>query len=111
MVDWGVTFAIAHARHFPDMSPPKMRMGLGRLAHAFLLDYGGSAYLAERMVHEDLTVGRLHRVQAAPIIKRQVFAVYSQQSERVALLDEVLALLTKTDTGHRKTPASEARTI
>jgi DNA-binding transcriptional LysR family regulator len=93
MVDWGTSFAIAHARYFPDMPPPVARMGLGRMALAFVLHGGGATYLAEPMVAEHLASGRLYRVADAPVIDRQVFAVYPSPSERHALLEEALRLL------------------
>jgi DNA-binding transcriptional LysR family regulator len=93
MADWGTSFAIAHARHFPDMPPPAVRMGLGRLALAFLLHNGGATYLAEQMVSEYLAAGRLHHVDDAPIIDRQVHVVYPLASERKPLLEQALSLL------------------
>jgi len=90
MADWGTSFAIAHARHFPDMPPPAVRMGLGRMALAFLLSNGGATYLAEQMVSEYLQSGRLYRVEDAPAIDRQVYAVYPLASERKTLLEQVL---------------------
>ncbi len=93
MADWGTSFAIAHARHFPDMPPPAVRMGLGRMALAFLLSNGGATYLAEQMVSEYLSSGRLYRVEDAPMIDRQVYAVYPLASERKALLEQVLGFL------------------
>lgn len=92
--DWGTSFAMAQARHFPDMPPPAVRVGLGRMALAFLLECGGAAYLAERMVAEHLAAGRLHRVEDAPVIDRQVCAVYAVAAERRALLEDALSLLT-----------------
>lgn len=92
--DWGTSFAMAQARHFPDMPPPAVRVGLGRMALAFLLECGGAAYLAEQMVTDHLTVGRLHRVDDAPAIDRQVYAVYALAAERRALLEDALSLLT-----------------
>ena len=94
MTDWGTSFAIAHARHFPDMPPPAARMGLGRLALVFLLHHGGATYLAEQMVSEYLQSGRLHRVHDAPVIDRQVYVVYPLASARRALLEEVLGMFT-----------------
>ncbi|MHB8715133.1 MAG: LysR family transcriptional regulator [Sulfuricaulis sp.] len=94
MADWGTSYAISHARHFPDMPPPAVRMGLGRMALAFLLDNGGAAYLAEQMVSEYLQSGRLYRVEEAPVIDRQVYAVYPLTSERKMLLEQVLSFLT-----------------
>ena len=93
MAEWGTSFAIAHARYFPDMPPPAVRMGLGRMALAFLLNNGGATYLAEQMVSDHLASGRLHRVDDAPIIDRQVFVVYPLASERKPLLEQALSLL------------------
>jgi LysR family transcriptional regulator, flagellar master operon regulator len=93
MADWGTSFAVAHVRHFPDIPPPAIRMGLGRMALAFLLRHGGATYLAEQMVGEYLQAGRLHRVEDAPIIDRRVYVVYPQVSERKALLERVLGFI------------------
>ena len=93
MTDWGTSFAIAHARHFPDMPPPAVRMGLGRMAQSFLLSNGGATYLAEQMADEALQSGRLHRVDDAPVIDRQVYAVYPLASERKTLLEQALGLM------------------
>jgi DNA-binding transcriptional LysR family regulator len=65
-------------------------MGLGRMALAFLLNNGGATYLAEQMVSEYLQSGRLYRVEDAPAIDRQVYAVYPLASERKTLLEQVL---------------------
>lgn len=93
MTEWGTSFAIMHARHFPDMPPPAVRMGLGRMALGFLLHNGGATYLAEQMVSEHLESGRLHRVEDAPVIDRQVYVVYPLASERQPLLEQALSLL------------------
>jgi len=90
MVDWGTSFAIAHARHFPDMPPPRLRVGLGRLARSVLLELGGSAYLAEAMVADALADGRLHRVEGTPAIDRSAFAVYPAEHEKQAVIDRLL---------------------
>ncbi len=96
MVDWGPAFAIAHARYFPDIPPPVLRMGLGRMALAFLLECGGAAYLAWRMVAEHLDAGHLYLVEDAPQIDRKVYAVSVAGSDRREWLDRVLALLNET---------------
>lgn len=93
-VDWGTSFAVAHARRFPDMAPPSLRVGLGRMALAILLNGGGSAYLAESMVREYLASGRLHRVVDAPEIDRAYHAVYPHAIvQRRSLITETLDLL------------------
>jgi DNA-binding transcriptional LysR family regulator len=93
MVDWGTSFAITHARNFPNMPPPRVRVRLARMALALLLETGGAAYLAEPMVVEHLAAGRLHRVHDAPVVDRQVYAVWATASDRRALLEQALKLL------------------
>lgn len=92
MVDWGASFAVAHARLFPTMPPPPMHMGLGRIARAFILARGGAAYLARPMVAKYLTRHQLFPVKNAPVIQRTAYAVYPAEGERQHLVEEVLAL-------------------
>jgi len=75
-VDWGTSFALSHARIFPDMPVPGLRVGLGRMALAMLQSVGGSAYLAEPMVRDLIESGKLHPVTDAPEIDRAFHAVY-----------------------------------
>jgi DNA-binding transcriptional LysR family regulator len=93
LVDWGTSFALAHARLFPDLRPPAARAGLGRLAHAFILECGGSSYLAEPMVAKDVEEGRLFLVEDAPPIDRLIYAVYPSDPSRLALLRDALSFL------------------
>jgi DNA-binding transcriptional LysR family regulator len=82
LVNWGTSFAIHHAQHFENITPPKIHVHLGRLAYSHIKECGGSAYLAESMVKEDLKTQRLFLVQDAPVIKRMCYAAYSAHSER-----------------------------
>jgi DNA-binding transcriptional LysR family regulator len=93
MVDWGTSFAITHARLFPDMPPPAIRMGLGRMALAFVLGCGGTTYMAESMVAEHLQDNRLFAVGDAPVIDRKAYAVYAVRSERQELVRSMLNYL------------------
>lgn len=90
MVDWGTSFAMAHARHFSDMPAPGIRMGLGRLAWAFILECGGVAYLAKKTVIGPLEEKRLFPVEDAPVIERQVYAVFAHASPRKEMLGQTL---------------------
>jgi len=90
LVDWGTGFAVAHAQAFPEMAPPRLRFGLGRLAQAFVLARGGSLYLPQPMVGDDLAAGRLHPVADAPVMKRAAYAFYAGESNRDGLIDRVL---------------------
>lgn len=93
MVDWGPTFSLAHARHFPDMPAPPIRMSLGTLALQHLRHQEGSAYLAERMLKSAPGEDRLHRVRDAPVIERSAYAVFRPDSDRVTLIRKALSLL------------------
>lgn len=76
LIEWGTSFSIAHAKHFPDMMVPRIRVMLGRLGLDYLLVNGGSAYMAEPMVTSLLKKKKLFRVNDAPVISREVYAIY-----------------------------------
>lgn len=107
LTEWGASFALEHARHFPDMPPPQARLAPARLALAFLLADGGAAYLAEPMVSEHLKAGRLHPVKDAPAIERPVYAVHARAAtaERRALIEEALSCLTTARRGKARARA------
>jgi len=94
-VDWGTSFSIAHARHFPDIPPPILRVSHGRMALALLLhDQGAATYMAEPMVQEHLASGSLHRVLDAPVLDRAFHAVTPHAIvKRRAMIDEALGTL------------------
>ena len=93
MVDWGTAFANVHARYFPDMPAPSIRMGLGRMALAFLLECGGVAYLAEPMAAPYLKDQHLFPVHEAPVIDRKVYAVYPHSSTRIEMVEKMLEFI------------------
>jgi DNA-binding transcriptional LysR family regulator len=94
MVDWGTGFTITHARHFPEMPTPALRVGMGRMALALMLAGGGSAYIAAPMAADHLAAGRLHRVAEAPPIDRAFHAVFPHAIvQRRGLIERTLALL------------------
>lgn len=86
LIEWGTSFSIAHARHFPEMAVPKIRVMLGRLGLDYLMANSGSAYLAEPMVSELLQKKKLFRVEDAPIIHRDVYAIYATDTLKVDLV-------------------------
>lgn len=92
MVDWGSAFALEHARLFPDMPTPLLRMNYGALARWHLAQADGSAYLAEQMLAAGNGGKPLYRVSQAPVIDRPVFAVYRGGSDRSDLIRQALAL-------------------
>lgn len=90
LVDWGTSFASAHARYFTNIPLPRLRVGLGRIAKALLLSRGGSAYMPKPMVINELNKGLLHQIDDAPIIKRAFYAARPARSDKNELLDKLL---------------------
>lgn len=93
LVNWGTTFATMHARDFPDLPSPSLRTSHGRIALANILVNGGTAYLAEPMVKEQLEAGKLFKVEDAPVLERPAFANFPQRGEKTSLIDELLSIL------------------
>lgn len=92
LVDWGTSFSINHARLIPE-SIPMMRAGVGRIALEYLVENGGSAFLALPMVEKFIEEGQLHIVPDAPVIERTAYAVYSVHTEKRDLLKRCLSLV------------------
>ena len=92
LVDWGTAFAGLHARHFPDLPAPRLRVSVGRLALAYILENGGAAYLPEPMVRAELGRG-LHAVTDAPVIRKEAYAVHARASDRREVIEQVIATL------------------
>ena len=92
-VDWGLSFAIAYTRHFPEFSPSRIRLPLGRIALDFILACGGSAYLAKPTINTVLDSGKLFRVDDAPIIERPAYALYERNSAQLELIQQSLELI------------------
>ena len=88
-VDWGTSFTMSHARQYPDAPPPVLRAGVGRIALSFMQQCGGAAYLPEAML-EGLLGSTLSRVEDAPVIHKEAYAVYSKSSNKLDVIDDVL---------------------
>lgn len=95
LVNWGTSFAITHAQHFHDIPPPRLHVHLGRIGLAFLLGCGGTAYLAESMVSEEIKSKKLYVVEDAPVIKRMVYAAYSPHTNQKEFLENTFTALRK----------------
>ncbi len=90
LVDWGTSFASAHARHFPSARAPSLRLNQGRVARDFIVECGGAAYLAAPMVQDQLEKGLLHQVTEAPVIERTAHAVYSSDTLKQPVINNLL---------------------
>lgn len=88
-VDWGTSFGMIHARLYPDMPPPLLRSQVGKIALNFMSKCGGSAYLPQAMVDELLGTG-LFKVESAPVIEKEAYAVYSKDSDKSDVIEQAL---------------------
>lgn len=95
LVDWGTSFANAHAQHFASMPAARMRLALGRMAKDLMLSHGGSAYLGEPMVRDEVRKKKLFRIKGAPVINRGAYAAYSRENERAATIQHALKFFEK----------------
>jgi len=93
MVDWGAAFALEHARLFPDIPAPVLRMNHGEMARRYLEHAEGSAYLPEQMLGAGYGGKSLYRAHEAPVIERPVFAAYRSGSDRGDLIRQTLGQL------------------
>jgi len=94
LVDWGTSFGMIHARQYPDMPPPMLRTSVGRIALNFLKNCGGSAYLPEAMVIEQLG-SSLFRVDDAATVHKDAYAIYSLTSSKKEIIEKVLTWFDK----------------
>jgi DNA-binding transcriptional LysR family regulator len=95
LVDWGTSFANAHAHHFANMPAAHMRLAFGRMAKDLMLSHGGSAYLGEPMVQDEIRKKKLFRIKSAPTINRGAYAAYSRDNEKSATIQHALKYFEK----------------
>jgi DNA-binding transcriptional LysR family regulator len=91
-VDWGLAHAVEHRRLFPDAPEARVRVAEARMTMQTILSLGGSAYLPLTLVREEITTGRLHRVDGAPLIHRTAYAVFPVRTARAEFISDCLAL-------------------
>lgn len=95
LVDWGPSFLTSHARLFPGLPGPALRLSQGELALDLLRHTAGAAYLPRQMAEEALAAGALHPVAGAPQIERQAYVVYRPDQADLDLVAEALCLARK----------------
>ena len=92
MVDWGSSFSAAHAQQFPDATPSMLRVSHGYLALGYLLNAGGTAYMARNMVTDELKQNKLYLVDDAPSIERKYYAVNNLKGSRTDAVQSIINL-------------------
>lgn len=89
-VDWGMNYAVQFAAEFPEISSSRLTTGLGRIAQEHLIRTKGFAYLAEPAVKRAIEKEDLFFVPKTPVFKRKAYAIYHQENEKSALIQELI---------------------
>lgn len=91
-VDWGTAFNMFHAKRFNEASPAILYTTMASNAEAFMAGCPSSAFLPLSMV-ESSRVKNLHIVEGAPTFSRDLSIIYRSNSERLAIIEQVIKLL------------------
>ncbi|MDN2663422.1 LysR family transcriptional regulator [Psychromonas sp. 14N.309.X.WAT.B.A12] len=92
MVDYGESIAAQYLREFPDTPEAKHFMSQPRIALNFILDAGGSAYLPRQITFEYLKSNQLFLVDDAPVFRRDIYANYLANNQKIEMIEQVLQL-------------------
>lgn len=93
MVDWGTAYARRHAQEFTDFGFASFFMSHGSLALQYILRQGGTAYLPQQWVEAYIKNGTLYQVSEAPLIEREIYAIWRTDNERLEVISRLLQIL------------------
>ncbi len=91
-IDWGNSYAREHERLFEQHIKPEIKINTGKNALDFIKNFGGTAYLPEPMVKDELLNNTLFMVKDAPEIKRKIYLIYNENNLDSEFVDTVLGL-------------------
>ncbi|RBW47621.1 LysR family transcriptional regulator [Psychromonas sp. B3M02] len=92
MVDYGESIAAQYLREFPDTPEAKHFMSQPRIALNFILEAGGAAYLPRQITFEYLKSNQLYLVDDAPVFRRDIYANYLANNQKIEMIEQVLQL-------------------
>nr|WP_296909400.1 LysR family transcriptional regulator [Thiocapsa sp.] len=92
LVDWGSSFRIAHAKHFPRATATSTPVPQGLVAFDLIRLGGGAAYLPRRMVERAIESEELFPVEGAPVIDKVGFVAYRSGALDTALSEALSGL-------------------
>lgn len=90
MIDWGTAYAVNHNRLFPQLVSPVLVSSHGGLALSYMLSNGGTAYLPQEWVVPHQAAGRLFPVAPAPVIEREVNAIWRADNAKSDIIRQLL---------------------
>ena len=92
MVDYGESITAQYLREFQGAPEAKHFMSQPRVALNFILDAGGAAYLPRQITFEYLKSNQLFLVDEAPIFRRDIYANYLENNQKIEMIKQVLQL-------------------
>jgi len=84
-VDWGPEFYAQHLLAFPSFGGSALSVNVGWLGLNQIRATGGSGYFPLRMVREDESAGRLHRVPDVPEFRLPAYVCYPAKDDSPVL--------------------------
>jgi DNA-binding transcriptional LysR family regulator len=93
-VDWGPEFLSQLTTSLPELSSPRITVGISWLGLQYILTTGGSGYFPYRLVSGLINEGRLFPVDSAPTFQLPAYVVYPNSSKNL-LLESAISLLQK----------------
>ena len=91
-VNWGPEFLSQLTAILPELSSPRITVGIGWLGLQYILSMGGSGYFPRRLVRELINQGRLFPVDSAPSFQLPAYVVYPKSSDN-ELIELVVNIL------------------
>lgn len=91
-VNWGPEFLSQLTASLPELSSPRITVGIGWLGLQHILNGGGSGYFPRRLVFDYINQGSLYPVESAPSFQLPAYVVYPKSSDNV-LIELVVNIL------------------
>ena len=91
-VNWGPEFLSQLTASLPELSSPRLTVGIGWLGLQHILNMGGSGYFPRRLVLELINQGRLFPVESAPSFQLPAYVIYPKSSDNV-LIESAVSVL------------------
>ncbi|MGF1682210.1 HTH-type transcriptional regulator HdfR [Photobacterium minamisatsumaniensis] len=91
-LDWGTRFSVEQSRIPALQKTPIMHTHSSRMALDFLINSGGAGYLPSPVIAQSVQDGLLFPVEDAPVMEQSLFLVWREDSEKLDLLESMLAV-------------------
>lgn len=81
-IEAGESFGQQHAAAYSDAGTARISFNSAQLGMDYLLKYGGSAYLPERLTRQSLQARQLFVLAKAPVFTRRTYLIFNKSAQR-----------------------------